>query len=219
LKPGRRHPRGNSLLDRLKNSEKTMKTSIKTISHYLLFVGLSLLGVLGALGIGRNLSAPATVHGVWVLSIPGQTVLECQAFAGWKGEMVAGILFGPSMLSLVAPRLSAALLPHVSLGYLSALSQIGLVLFMFLVGLELEGKLLRNQGEIALFTSHASVSFVQFALFLGTAISITAFPMLATTFMTSPMLEWVYFSRVVPKEYGAHPDGLHDEAATFSVVD
>ncbi len=64
------------------------------------------------------------------------------------GEMVAGILLGPSLLGLAAPRISAALFPPESLGYLSALSQIGLVLFMFLVGLELEGKLLRNQGRL-----------------------------------------------------------------------
>jgi Kef-type K+ transport system membrane component KefB len=127
------------------------------------------------------------------------------------GEMVAGILLGPSLLGLVAPRLSAALFPPDSLGYLSALSQIGLVLFMFLVGLELEGKLLRNQGEVALFTSHASiavpfflgtvlalllyprfsndsVSFLQFALFLGTAMSITAFPVLARILTERKML-------------------------------
>ena len=82
---------------------------------------------------------------------------------------------------------------------------------MFLVGLELEGKLLRNQGEIALFTSHASiavpfflgtvlalllyprfsndsVSFAQFALFLGTAMSITAFPVLARILTERKML-------------------------------
>jgi Kef-type K+ transport system membrane component KefB len=127
------------------------------------------------------------------------------------GEMVAGILLGPSLLGLVAPGISAALFPPESLGYLSALSQIGLVLFMFLVGLELEGKLLRNQGKIALFTSHASiavpfflgtvlalllyprfsndsVSFLHFALFLGTAMSITAFPVLARILSERKML-------------------------------
>jgi Kef-type K+ transport system membrane component KefB len=50
------------------------------------------------------------------------------------GEMVAGILLGPSLLGWVAPQLSSALFPASSLGYLGALSQVGLVLFMFLVG-------------------------------------------------------------------------------------
>ena len=127
------------------------------------------------------------------------------------GEMVAGILLGPSLLGLAAPRISAALFPPESLGYLNSLSQIGLVLFMFLVGLELEGSLLRNQGEVALFTSHASiaipfflgtvlalllyprfsndsVTFLHFALFLGTAMSITAFPVLARILTERKML-------------------------------
>jgi Kef-type K+ transport system membrane component KefB len=127
------------------------------------------------------------------------------------GEMVAGILLGPSLLGLAAPRISAALFPPESLGYLNSLSQIGLVLFMFLVGLELESSLLRKQGEIALFTSHASiaipfflgtvlalllyprfsndsVTFLHFALFLGTAMSITAFPVLARILSERKML-------------------------------
>jgi len=118
------------------------------------------------------------------------------------GEMVAGILLGPSLLGWVAPGISAALFPPESLGYLSSLSQIGLVLFMFLVGLELDPQILRGRGHTALVTSHVSiiapfllgtllalylyprlsddsVTFTNFALFLGTAMSITAFPVLA----------------------------------------
>src|SRR6185503_1775956 len=53
------------------------------------------------------------------------------------GEMVAGIMLGPSLLGSVAPGLSAAVFPPASLGYLNALSQVGLLLFMFLVGVEL----------------------------------------------------------------------------------
>ncbi len=118
------------------------------------------------------------------------------------GEMVAGILLGPSLLGWLAPGMSAALFPAESLGYLNALSQVGLLLFMFLIGLELDPKLLRGRGHAALVTSHvsivapfflgaalalylyprlsdASVSFTGFALFLGAAMSITAFPVLA----------------------------------------
>jgi Kef-type K+ transport system membrane component KefB len=54
------------------------------------------------------------------------------------GEMLAGILLGPSLLGLVAPAASAALFPAASLPALGALSQLGMVLYMFLVGLDLD---------------------------------------------------------------------------------
>ena len=118
------------------------------------------------------------------------------------GEMVAGILLGPSLLGWVAPELSAALFPPSSLGFLNALSQVGLLVFMFLVGLELNPRLLRGRGHAALVTSHVSivvpfflgaslalylyprlsdgsVTFTGFALFMGAAMSVTAFPVLA----------------------------------------
>lgn len=118
------------------------------------------------------------------------------------GELVAGILLGPSLLGWVSPGVSSYLFPPESLGFLSALSQIGLLIFMFLVGLELDPKLLRDRGHAAVVTSHASisvpfllgtllclylyprlsddsVSFTNFALFMGVAMSVTAFPVLA----------------------------------------
>jgi len=118
------------------------------------------------------------------------------------GEMVAGILLGPSLLGWAAPGISAALFPPESLGFLNSLSQIGLLLFMFLVGLDLNPRVLREQKHAALVTSHVSiimpffmgtvlalylyprlsddsVAFSHFALFVGTAMSITAFPVLA----------------------------------------
>ena len=118
------------------------------------------------------------------------------------GEMIAGILLGPTLLGWVAPGFSAALFPADSLGALGALSQIGLLLFMFLVGLELDLKQIRALGRAAAITSQASilapfllggvlafylyprlsnpsVNFLSFVLFMGTAMSITAFPVLA----------------------------------------
>ena len=118
------------------------------------------------------------------------------------GEMAAGILLGPSLLGRMAPEWSAALFPAASLGFLSALAQVGLVLFMFLVGLELDWSSLRDRAQAAVITSHASIGvpmllgvllattlfpafapqgvrFAPFSLFLGAALSVTAFPVLA----------------------------------------
>jgi len=118
------------------------------------------------------------------------------------GEMVAGILLGPSLLGWLAPGVSAALFPSTSLGLLSGVSQIGLLIFMFLVGLEFNPRHLRGKRHTAIVTSHASiiapfllgsalalylyprlsddsVKFTHFTLFMGTAMSITAFPVLA----------------------------------------
>ncbi|MEO8659903.1 MAG: cation:proton antiporter, partial [Bryobacteraceae bacterium] len=63
------------------------------------------------------------------------------------GEMVAGILLGPSCLGWFAPQISAWLFPPASLGHISAISQIGLIIFMFLIGLSLNSEELHGQGH------------------------------------------------------------------------
>jgi Kef-type K+ transport system membrane component KefB len=116
--------------------------------------------------------------------------------------MVAGILLGPSLLGWIAPNLSAALFPPESLSLLYGLSQVGLLIFMFVVGLELDTKKLRQLGHVAVVISHTSIivpfllgawlafhlysrladatmSFTGFVLFMGAAMSVTAFPVLA----------------------------------------
>jgi Kef-type K+ transport system membrane component KefB len=118
------------------------------------------------------------------------------------GEMVAGILLGPSLLGWLMPSISSALFPPDSFVFLNALSQIGLLLFMFLIGLELDPQILQERRHVVVFTSQVSiivpfllgtvlarylyprlsderVPFIHFALFVGTAMSITAFPVLA----------------------------------------
>ena len=118
------------------------------------------------------------------------------------GEIIAGILLGPSLIGMYFPEFSAALFPAKSLGNLQFLSQIGLILFMFVIGMELDLKVLKNKAHEAVVISHASiiipfalgmslayfiyqsfapegVQFLSFALFLGIAMSITAFPVLA----------------------------------------
>ena len=117
-------------------------------------------------------------------------------------EVIAGILLGPSLLGRVLPGRFEQLFPKASLPGLSLLSQVGLVFFMFLIGLELDPKLLRGRGKSSFSISAAGI-FVPFALgallalqiygsqaepgvprisfvlFMGIAMSITAFPVLA----------------------------------------
>lgn len=128
------------------------------------------------------------------------------------GEMFAGILLGPSLLGWLAPHFSAYLFPAGSLGFLSALSQVGVVIFMFLVGLEIDPKELKHESHSAVLVSHVSitapfvlasllalylyprlsdesVSFTNFALFMGAAMSITAFPVLARILQERDMMK------------------------------
>ena len=116
------------------------------------------------------------------------------------GETVAGIILGPSLLGLLFPGVFHFIFPVESLPNLRFLSQIGLILFMFIIGMELDTKLLRKQAFEAIIISHASIlipftlgillsyylfadyaqtEFYAFALFMGIAMSITAFPVLA----------------------------------------
>jgi Kef-type K+ transport system membrane component KefB len=128
------------------------------------------------------------------------------------GEMFAGILLGPSLLGWIAPQFSAYLFPPASLGFLNALSQVGVVIFMFLVGLGINPKELKHQSHAAVLVSHVSitapfvlasllalylyprlsddsVSFTNFALFMGAAMSVTAFPVLARILVERDMMK------------------------------
>lgn len=118
------------------------------------------------------------------------------------GEIIAGIVLGPSLMGLFFPEVSEFLFAKASLPNLQFLSQVGLILFMYVIGMELDLKVLRNQAHDAVVISHASIiipyflgmglayymyqefapaniSFLSFALFMGIAMSITAFPVLA----------------------------------------
>src|SRR4051794_8464476 len=71
-------------------------------------------------------------------------------------EMLAGILLGPSLLGWLAPAASSFLFPVDSLPLLKMLSQIGLVLFMFMIGLELDPKLIKGRTHSSVAISHTS---------------------------------------------------------------
>src|SRR5215510_2345202 len=128
------------------------------------------------------------------------------------GEVVAGILLGPSFLGWIAPDLAITLFPSAVLPSLKVLSEYGVLFFMFLVGLELDPTLLRGRGQAAVVISHVSiiapfflgavlalflyphlssdaVPFTSFALFMGAAMSITAFPVLARILIERDLLK------------------------------
>lgn len=91
------------------------------------------------------------------------------------GEIAAGLCLGPSLLGRAAPGVSAALFPAPSLGVLQGLSQLGLLLFMFRVGFDVDLARLRSLGRVAVVTSQVSIVV---PLLLGTAIGAIAAPRL-----------------------------------------
>ena len=177
---------------------------------------------------GRNVIAKANSNSQWsqfldsmvhnlkhplaILLAQIITIIIIARFFGWIfrkigqpsviGEIIAGIFLGPSVVGYYFPEFSASLFPAESLGNLQFLSQIGLILFMYVIGMELDLKVLKNKANEAVVISHASIvfpfalgiglayfvyykfapegiEFLSFSLFMGIAMSITAFPVLA----------------------------------------
>jgi Kef-type K+ transport system membrane component KefB len=191
------------------------------------------------LEVGKKIVSPSTSDSQWVqflsslfhnlqhplalLLIQIITIVFVARIFGWIfrkigqpsviGEIIAGIVLGPSLFGLYFPDFKEALFPAASLGNLQMLSQVGLILFMFVIGMELDLKALKNKANEAVVISHASIvipfalgiglsyfiypnfvpkdinpitgveqfkiPFLSFALFMGIAMSITAFPVLA----------------------------------------
>jgi Kef-type K+ transport system membrane component KefB len=138
-------------------------------------------------------------------------IVAAACIAGWLsirigqpavvGEMIAGILLGPSLFGLLAPQAFKFVFAPSSLEPLRLFSQIGVCLFMFAVGMELDVSQLKRQVQTAIVVSHSSIvipyllgvtlalflfqqlaqpgaTFTAFALFMGISMSITAFPVL-----------------------------------------
>jgi Kef-type K+ transport system membrane component KefB len=160
-------------------TEKGAGTRIDTLPHVLLAL-LVILGVSRFVGsLFQRIRQPAVI-----------------------GEVVAGIALGPSLLGRIWPHAGSFLFPSEVAPFLGVIAQVGVILFMFLVGLELDTSLLKRRTYSSVAISHASilapfllgstaslwiysgysmprVSFTVFSLFLGVALSVTAFPVLA----------------------------------------
>jgi Kef-type K+ transport system membrane component KefB len=166
----------------------------------------------GSAAAGRRTAAPTAYDPVAGLLIAVPVILAACHLAGLAfrrlsqpavtGEILAGILLGPSALGLIWPQAFGWLFPARLAPMLNALAQLGLIFFMFLVGYELNLLLARQRGRVALMVSNAGialpllcgtgiaviayrrlapagVSYPVFALFLAISMSITAFPVLA----------------------------------------
>lgn len=169
-----------------------------------LLVDPSLVGTLGGAHEGIN----NLLHVLVALSVVIITARTLGALFHFLhqpaviGEVVGGILLGPSFLGRYAPEVYAYVLPPSAAPFLGIIAQLGVIFYMFIVGLELDLKVLRKSGHTTLAISHASivapfllgtwfalhtyqtlsspeVPFTSFALFLGVSMSVTAFPVLA----------------------------------------
>ena len=193
---------------------------------YLLVIGVVACGILAILHFGDGLPVPGAGDGathavkapaaaaddplsrlfvqliviIAASRVMGALFTRCGQPAV-VGEMVAGILLGPSLLGLVAPGAYHFIFLPSSLGSLKLFSEIGVCLFMFAVGMELDVAHLRHKAHTAVVVSNASIiipyfmgvvlalflysnfaapgaTFTAFALFMGISMSITAFPVL-----------------------------------------
>ena len=203
----------------------------RVVLLYTVVVGLSILAIVGMLQFGSQLlpsaaPAPAAAHADgFVAQILAHAqhplaklilqlvviVLAARLFGALAaklgqppviGEIAAGILLGPSLLGWLSPAGAGFLFPPASIPTLGLLAQLGVLLFMFVVGTELDPALMRGKAHAAVAVSHVSivfpfllgvtlaiglytsyapkgVAFASFALFCGVAMSITAFPVLA----------------------------------------
>ena len=154
--------------------------------HFTGTIGMLLLQIIVILTVARIVA--------WLFGKIGQPTVI--------GEIVAGILLGPSLLGALWPEAYQTIFPRESLGNLELLSQFGLILFMFVIGMELNIKDIKAQFRQSLVISHAGIfipfllglsiayvtyreyaasttSFLPYALFIGISMSITAFPVLA----------------------------------------
>jgi Kef-type K+ transport system membrane component KefB len=209
------------------DTEHHARRPLRVFAIYVVMLGSTAAAFFAIRHYGESLSAPEAAGGApagrevapALISAPllhllvalaaviilGRILARLFAWLGQPpviGEVLAGLCLGPSLLGRVAPELGHELLNPSVAGSLSVVAQLGVILYMFLVGLELDVGRLRRQGPMALAISHASivapflsgaalavwlypmlatsdVRFTAFALFLAVAMSVTAFAVLA----------------------------------------
>jgi len=197
------------------------------IGTYGLIIGAAIGIMVWLLSLGRDLTAPPPAEGAetgvaeshidthevfWKLLLAIAVVIAAARVVGALfrkigqpqvvGEIVAGVILGPTLLGTVWPEASEYVFDADVMPFIEVFAQIGLVFFMFLVGAELDLRLVRGRGHAAALVSHASIiapflsgialalvifkslgspdgDFLPFALFMGASMSITAFPVLA----------------------------------------
>lgn len=198
-------------------AEQKSRTALRAVSVYGLLVVAPVLAAIVLL-TGDDSGGDSTPKAEAVAGHPLAQLLlaiavvaaACKA-AGWLmrrigqppviGEIAAGIVLGPSVLGAAWPEGASALIPTAILPQLNVLAQVGVVLFVFLTGLELNTKLLRGRGHLSVVVSHVSIAvpfllgvglavaayvkfapdgvgFLAFALFMGVSLSVTALPVL-----------------------------------------
>jgi K+:H+ antiporter len=192
------------------------RTGLRATAVYVLMVVAPVLLIVALLAGANNGGVTATTATVTasplaqLLLAAAVVIAACKA-AGWLaqrlgqpaviGEINAGILLGPSVLGALWPSGASALLPATVMPQLNVLAQLGVILFVFLTGLEINTKLLRGRGHLAVVVSHVSIAvpfllgialavvaytkfapkgvgYLSFALFFGVSMSVTALPVL-----------------------------------------
>lgn len=196
------------------------------VTMYAVIIGGAVAVLIALLRAGRGMTAPladgegaGVEHGpidthdvFWRLLLVIALVIVAARLVGALfrrfgqpqvvGEIVAGVILGPTLLGAVWPSASQFVFNDDVMPFVEVFAQVGLIFFMFLVGAELDVGLIRGQGHAAALVSHASIivpfltgiglalfifsnlgspdgDFLPFALFLGASMSITAFPVLA----------------------------------------
>ncbi|MBC8131581.1 MAG: cation:proton antiporter [Deltaproteobacteria bacterium] len=205
---------------------KQRRRGTQLVSYFAL-IALTVGGFLAVRAFGRDLVAPVPgaaaqvfgagdskvkvdvlMHVLLALAVIIVTARVLGAVFAWArqpaviGEVLAGIFLGPSLLGRLSPEAAAFLLPPSVAPFLSILSQVGVLLYMFMVGLQLDFGMMRARTHATVAISHASiivpfllgsvlalalyprvatsdVPFTVFALFCGVSMSVTAFPVLA----------------------------------------
>src|SRR5213075_2402613 len=121
----------------------------------------------------------------WIVSRFGQPYV--------LGEMIAGVILGPSLLGWAAPQAFSHLFPADSVQILAILSHIGLIFFVFLMGLQLDPALLKAGQKSTISVGIATIAIPlvlgflvtipfygsRIALFVAIALGVNAFPVLA----------------------------------------